>query len=224
VIADLRTTFGERLQSVVAYGAHVEGAADMPLRLLALVTSLTASDLDACARQAGRWLRARVAIPLILPTQEFHQSLDAFPLEYGEILRSHQLVFGDDPFAGLTIAAADVRRACETQIKSHLIHLREGYIQSGGDPAAIGDLVSGSAAAFGALLRHVARLTDSASGDRHEATTHGARAAQLPEKVVADVMAMEHAGAVHTVDAVRLFPEYLAAVEQLSRTVDGWRA
>jgi hypothetical protein len=224
VVADLRMIFGERLRSVAAYGAHVEGATEMPLRLLALVTSLSSTDLDACARQATRWQRARVAVPLIIPEQEFNQSLDAFPLEYGEILRSHQLVFGDDPFAGITIALTDVRRACETQIKSHLIHLREGYIQAGGDPAAIADLVSGSAPAFAALLRHVARLTDGTSADRHEATTRGARAAQLPERVVADVIAMEHAAATPTVDAARLFPEYLAAVEQLSRTVDTWRA
>jgi hypothetical protein len=176
-----------------------------------------------CARHAERWRRAKVAIPLILPEDEFRQSLDAFPLEYGEIRRSHQLVFGPDPFEGVDIAIADVRRACETQIKSHLIHLREGFIQAAGDPAAIADLVSGSAPAFSALLRHVARLANATAADRAEATLLGGRAAALPERVVADVLALEHARNV-PVDAGRLFPEYLAAVEQLSRAVDTWRA
>lgn len=221
-MSDLRTIFAERLNSVVAYGAHVEGATETPLRLLALVTSLSPSDLDACARHAGRWQRTGIAVPLLLPQDEFRQSLDAFPLEYGEIQRSHQHVFGGDPFDGVDIAPADVRRACETQIKSHLIHLREGYVQTGGDPAGIADLVSGSAPAFAALLRHVARLSHGAPTDRREATTQGARAAQLPERVVGDLLAMEHGNT--PVDAARLFPEYLAAVEQLSRAVDTWRA
>ena len=222
-MADLRTIFGDRLHSVVAYGAHVEGATETPLRLLALVTSVGSLDLEACARHAERWRRGGVAIPLILPKDEFRQSLDAFPLEYGEIRRSHQLVFGADPFEGVDIAVADVRRACETQIKSHLIHLREGFIQASGDPAAIADLVSGSAPAFTALLRHVARLANATAADRAEATMLGGRAADLPERVVVDLMTLERSRSV-PVDAGRLFPEYLAAVEQLSRAVDAWRA
>ena len=70
---------------------------------------------------------------------EFRTSLDAFPLEYGEIIRAHQRVFGNDPFDGVAIAAADLRRACETQIKSHLVHLREGFIEAGGEPSDIAD-------------------------------------------------------------------------------------
>ena len=59
----------------------------------------------------------------------------------------------------VAIAPADLRRACETQIKSHLVHLREAFIESGGKPGAVASLVKASAPAFTALLRNVARLT-----------------------------------------------------------------
>src|SRR5215208_4043246 len=159
LVSDLRNVFGDRLQSVVAYGPHLEGQTAAPLTCLALVGTLTTGDLDACARRASGWHRAGVATPLILPDGEFRRSLDAFPLEYGEIIRAHQHVFGDDPFDGIAIAREDLRRACEAQIKSHLVHLREGFIESGGRPTAIGDLVTASAPAFTALLRHVAWLS-----------------------------------------------------------------
>jgi len=224
LLADLRAIFGDRLRSVVAYGPAIDGVADAPLTCMALVGSLGSADLEACAARAHQWRRERLSIPLILPEDEFRRSLDAFPLEYGEILRTHERIAGEDPFDGIEVSRDDLRRACETQIKSHLMHLREGYIVSGGRPQAVAELVAGSAPAFAALLRNVARLVGVTSRERMEATREGARAAGLPEGVVADILALEHPTAMPSADPARLFPTYLTAVEQLARMVDTWRA
>jgi hypothetical protein len=223
LVGDLRNVFGDRLRSVVAYGAHIEGNTAAPLSCLALVSSHALADFEACARQTARWHRNRIATPLVISETELRTSLDAFPLEYGEIIRAHQRVFGNDPFDGVAIAQPDLRRACETQIKSHLVHLREGFLESGGEPSAVGHLVSESAPAFTALLRHVAWLGGAATRDRVEATRAGAQAAGLADGLVADMIALEQQRAMRTSDPARLFPEYLAAVEQLARTVDAWR-
>jgi hypothetical protein len=223
LVADLTHVFANRLRSLVAYGARVEGDDDAPLTCLALVESIGVTDLDACARLAPHWERQRIATPLILPEDEFRRSLDAFPLEYGEIVRAHERVFGSDPFDGASITRDDLRRGCETQIKSHLLHLREGYIEASNRPHAVADLVTTSAPAFAALLRHVARLGGSTTVDRSVATLEGARAAGLPEGIVGDMLALERRAPIPTTDAARLFPAYLAAVEQLARVVDSWR-
>ena len=223
LVADLRQIFSGRLRSLVAYGPRIEGADDTPLTCLALVDSCTTGDLEACARLAHHWERHALAVPLILPEQEFRRSLDAFPLEYGEIMRAHELVFGTNPFEGASISREDLRRACETQIKSHLVHLREGFIQAAGRPQAVADLVTASASAFASLLRNVARLTGAPASTRSEATHEGARAAGLPAGVVADILALERPTTFPTGDAARLFPAYLSAVEHLARVVDTWR-
>jgi hypothetical protein len=223
LVSDLRHVFANRLRSVVAYGPHIEGVDDAPLTCLALVDSLGLADLEACARVAGEWEHRHLATPLILPDEEFRRSLDAFPLEYGEIIRAHQLVYGADPFDGMAIAREDLRRACETQIKSHLVHLREGFIESGNRPQRVAELVTASAPAFAALLRQVARLTGGNPAGRSDATLEGARAAELSEGVVRDVLSLEHPGSVPTTDGARLFPDYLKAVEQLARMIDTWR-
>lgn len=224
LVADLRNIFGDRLRSVVAYGPHLDGDDGAPLTCLALVESLNMPDLEACAGRRGRWGRHRIATPLVLPEDEFRRSLDAFPLEYGEIIRRHARVYGDDPFTGATIAQADLRRACESQIKSHLLHLREGFIEAGGEPSAVTALVTASAPAFSALLRNVARLNGVITSDRMEATRQGARAAGVHDRLVSDLLALERPAAVPTSDPARVFPEYLAAVEHLARVVDSWRA
>ena len=113
LVGDLRNVFGSRLLAVVAYGPRIEGSDHDPLTCLALVESLTAEDLQACAQNVRRWARAQIATPLIVPAHEFMRSLDTFPLEYGEIIRAHELVFGDNPFSSAAIASEDLRRACE---------------------------------------------------------------------------------------------------------------
>ena len=131
LVADLRRIFADRLRSVVAYGRRIEDAGEGPLTCLALVDSLTLGDLEACAARASAWGRHGLATPLILPAEEFRRSLDAFPLEYGEIIRAHERVFGGDPFENAAVGREDLRRACEAQVKSHLVHLREGFIEVG---------------------------------------------------------------------------------------------
>jgi hypothetical protein len=223
LVGDLRQVFGQRLRAVVAYGPSLDGAADAPLTCLALVATLGPSDLEACAARAAHWHRAHLATPLLIPDDEFRRSLDAFPLEFGEILRTHEHVFGPDPFVGLAIAHDDLRRACESQVRGHLLHLREGYLESGSRPDRVAELVSASAPAFASLLRNVARLAGTAARDRAAATRDGAAAAGLDDGVVADILALEQPGAMPAADPARLFPAYLAAVEQLARYVDGWR-
>ena len=223
LVADLRRVFAGRLRSVVAYGRRVEGVEDAELTCLALVDSCGITDLEECAQLAHQWQRRRLATPLILPDPEFRRSLDAFPLEYTEIIRAHALVFGADPFEQVSIPIEDLRRACETQVKSHLLHLREAFIETAGRPQAVADLVCTSAPAFAALLRNVARLNGGGSPGRGDATREGARAAGLADAVVADVLALDRPSTIQTTDAARLFPQYLAAVEQLARAVDSWR-
>jgi hypothetical protein len=221
VLSDLRRIFSGRLRSLVVYGDQVDGA---PLHCFALVTSLDTADLDACARTVQAWHRQGLATPLILPEQEFRRSLDAFPLEYGEMIRTHVEVYGPDPFAGASIQPDDLRRACETQVKSHLLHLREEYIESGGRLQDVAELVQTSAPAFAALLRNVARLHGVTGHDRLMVTLEGARLASLPIATVDAVLALEQPAGLATTDPARLFPEYLSAVEQLAIFVDTWRA
>jgi hypothetical protein len=224
LVGDLRNVFGNRLLAVVAYGPLIDGSTNAPLTCLALVRSLTADDLQACAQLTRKWSRAQIATPLIMPSQEFMRSLDTFPIEYGEIIRAHELVYGEDPFTTASIASDDLRRACELQAKSHLVHLREAFIESGGRPTDVADLVTTSAPAFNTLLRNVARLKSVTMSDRGEVTRAGARAVGIPEELVADMLNLERQSGIQATDPSRLFPEYLAAVEQLTRAVDGWRA
>lgn len=184
--------------------------------------SLGIEDLNACAARTRAWHRAGAATPLLLTPADFARSLDAFPIEYGEILASHDVVYGQDPFDGLSIRREDLRRACEVQVKSHLLHLREDYLEAAGNHGEIESLVRESAAGFAALLRHLARLEEAPMTTTRDLVAYAERRIGLDDHVVGDVLSLADPDTVPAVDGVKLFPAYLRAMEQMARFVDRW--
>jgi hypothetical protein len=211
--ADLQRVFGSRFVALVAYEQNAS---------VAFASAVHADDLDALGPLAGSWHHDGVATPLVMTPDEFRRSLDAFPLEYQAILDRHAVIAGTPPFAGASVGADDLRRACEIQARGHLIHLRQGWIQAGGHQSHLIDVVVRSAGPFRALLSNVARL-------------HGA-----PHQTEADLAAFAQTVIGMTPDAIGhildldVHPEhgrkalsylggYLAAAEQLWSFVDRWR-
>jgi hypothetical protein len=219
VADDLRRIFGDRLEALVAYGWRRH----QPTASLALVRTLSLDDLNACAARTGSWARAGAATPLLLTRTDFTRSLDAFPIEYGEILASHEVVVGDNPFGGLSIRPEDRRRACEVQTKSHLLHLREDYMEAAGRSTEIEVLVRESAPGFAALLRHLAGLDEVAIAADADLMHYAEQRLRLNGHVVSALLVLADPEGFPPVDALRLFPEYLAAVEHLADFVDRWR-
>src|SRR5215467_3091206 len=201
---DMREMFGGRLRSVVVY-AVTDRTPDAPQPTLVIVDALKAKDLRACAAMVLKWHESGLATPLILEASEFERSLDAFPYEFGAILADHMIVSGENPFDGLRVDPEDMRRACEIQARSHLLHLREGYIETQGRSDAIAALIGRSAAPLSALLRSVTRLKGISAADGVLGQVAGLNGKELSPEA-----------------ARRLFPDYLSAVEYLTSEIDQW--
>jgi hypothetical protein len=212
---DLRRVFGQRLYSVAAYGAGL--VTDDALHSIALVERLTFDDLAACVPLAASWRRRNVAVPLLLEREEFLRTLDVFPLEYGDIIDNHVVITGADPFHGLSVSRADIRRACELQAKSHLIHLREGYLESGGEPDAVMRLIADSAGPFRALLKNIAMLADDI-GD--EVPDIAERQIGIPADVVRDVFSAGAGAQSSITEPTALLHRYIDAAERIWEYVD----
>ena len=220
---DLQRVFGNRLHSVCAYGASPD--ADDEIRSIALVDRLAFEDLAGCVRLARGWSDRGLAVPLILERDEFTRTLDVFPLEYGEIIASHLPVYGDDPFAGITVAEGDLRRGCELQAKSHLIHLREGFLETGGDPSSIARLIGASAESYRRLLFNIVTLVAPAdtAGPEMDLSALAERHLGVPTDLTREVLATAGRGASTIADPTALLARYIAAVERMWEFVDGWK-
>ncbi len=219
VVEDLQRIFGDRFDSMVAYGWRRHP----PVPSLVLVQSIALDDLNACSARLAAWHRAGAATPLLLTTTDFARSLDAFPIEYGEIIATHELVRGRDLFEGLSINREDLRRACEVQVKSHLIHLREDYLETAGRPGDVDLLVRESSSGFAGLIRQLARLDHAPSERSFDLAAYATSRIGLPPHTVGDLLALAENDGLPTTDGARIFPEYLATMERLADFVDRWR-
>lgn len=229
---DLQAIFGPRLRSLVAYGlaghghvrhddgAGAHGHAPAATHTMAVVDQLTADDLRACAARVADWHDRGLATPLVLGAHEFERSLDAFPLEFGAIVADHVVVAGRPPFESATVDPGDVRRACEVQARSHLLHLREGFLETRGRTDALAVLIVQSAAPLRALVRSVARLQGVDAADPAAASRYAERTIGVDTGVLDEVVALADATEISSPEAARLFPPYLDAVERLVKWID----
>lgn len=208
---DFARVFGDRLTAVVAYA---------PRRAAAFTTTLTADDLDALSVLTETWHRNGLDTPLVITVEEFTRSLDVFPLEYQTIMQHHVVIAGTPPFAGARINTEDLRRACEVQARGHLIHVREGWLDTCGHDHDLERLLAKSAMPLRVLLSHVATLDGHDEGD-----LTGFLQAHFPGDIdiLRAVLALEqHAENAHGLS--RRMPAYLAACEHIWAFVDRWHA
>jgi hypothetical protein len=211
--ADGRRVLGARFVALVAYTAS-----DAAL----FADTVTAGDLNALGALVETWHREGLATPLVITPSEFRRSLDAFPIEYQAILDRHVVVAGASPFDAAAVPAADLRRACEIQAKSHLIHLREGWLEAAGHESRLAALVARSAAPLRLLLTHLAHLNDVDAPDTAALAAAAHRLAGVPSDLIAAVLALDEAPERGRALVPRL-PEYLDACERLWAFIDRWR-
>jgi hypothetical protein len=236
--SDLDLIFGARLHALVVYPGN---QADGSLHSCAIVDGLGFRDLVACLPLTEGWHRRGIAVPLMLAAGELERTIDVFPLEYSAILADYQVVRGADPFQGVSIPIEDIRRATEGQAKSHLIHLREAFLESHGETTRVGRLIASSAAPLRALLTNIARLPaeasakaglpDSGAGTMAATILPDEALAKMAETrmgvsaaLVREVLASSAGGHSTIADPSALLAHYLDAARKVWEYVDRWRS
>jgi hypothetical protein len=233
LLVDLRAVFESRLRSVVVYEAHgtlgdTSAPGDEDLRhehqvhTLVVADGLSYADLARLAPLAQTWAKRGLAVPLVLDPGELRRSLDAFPLEFSHMIARHMIVAGENPFEGLAVEDADIRRGCETQARSHLLHLREGFIQAAGDPDALAKLVSASAIPLRALLVNIAQLQGVNARTPDALVQFVDEHLGVPAESIRPVLSEKASERSRALEVGAFFPAYLRAVERVVALVDEW--
>jgi hypothetical protein len=220
---DLDHIFGARLRSLVVYPGH---QGDGSVHSMAIVDDLAFRDLAACLPFTESWHHRGAAVPLLLTFHELQRTIDIFPLEYAGIIADYTVARGVDPLRDVDIPVEDIRRACEVQAKSHLIHLREGFLESRAETTRVARLISASAAPLRALLTNIARLPAVASAKGSLADDALAKLAEermhVPAEVIRDVLATSAHGHSAITDPTHLLSRYVEAAEKIWAYVDQW--
>jgi hypothetical protein len=160
-IDDYRTIYGEDLISIVLYGSGAQGAyipRRSDLNFLVVLTDEGIKGLSRAFKVVAKWHRWRVATPLFLTTEYIADSVDTFPLEFLNIKRHYQVVWGENPMETIEIQQKQLRLQLEREVKGKLLQLRKAYLASEGRGRHLVALVSQSLTAFLSIFQGILYL------------------------------------------------------------------
>jgi predicted nucleotidyltransferase len=205
------------LYGSAARGDFVPGRSD--INLLLILDSVAPATLRALGPALAAWRKASPQPPLLIGRSEWARAADTFPIEISDMRTASRILRGDDPLAGLVVERADLRRAVERELRGKLLRLRQGYAAAAGDPAALGDLASRSAATIMVLLRALLVLLGrTVPGDALELATAAAGTIGIEGGPWLDVI--RHRGDSGWRCTVAEFEDYLDAVARTTVFVD----
>jgi len=164
-VETMKGLYGPELVSLSLFGDGVvesPGQAGHPVKILAVLSEVGPSQLKKYAEVHGKWLKKGIHAPLMITLEMMESSTDVFPMEFLEMKEAYTLLYGSDVLVGLTIGTENLRRECEEQVKGKLLHLQQGYIEAGGEKAALGGLIAASIGPFTEVMRNLLRLAGKA--------------------------------------------------------------
>jgi predicted nucleotidyltransferase len=133
-VALARSVFGDKLVSLTLYGSYLKetftpGVSDV--NVLVILGENSEPALRALGAKGSRLMRRNRITPLILSRREFVTSADVFPMEYLDIVETHQVLVGPDVTAELEIDLANLRHQIEHQLRGNLVSLRQLAVAAG---------------------------------------------------------------------------------------------
>ena len=129
-IAAAKKAFGDNLLSVVLYGSGAEGKL-RPTSDVNLIVLLAAFERDHADQLREPLRLAEAAIKLrvmFLLRDELKPASQAFAVKFADITRRRLVLYGDDPFASLSVSREDAIFRLKQTLLNLTLRLRETYI------------------------------------------------------------------------------------------------
>jgi hypothetical protein len=224
-VKEVTGAFGEQMEGLLLYGSAVRGEflrGRSNLNILLLVSSYDSTVLKQYSVLHRRWSKEQIMVPLFLTEEELHMSAAVFPLEFLEIQEQHRVLGGRDPFIGFHVKTDRLRDAVVQGFASHLLRLRQRYVEGGGGDEATTILLPLSITSILPLLRGVQRLLGRPPLAHSDVVISDvAEQLKLDLQGLLDVWLLKRgqiSPGPHEVP--RLFDRYLQAVTRLTRAVE----
>ncbi|RPI25943.1 MAG: nucleotidyltransferase domain-containing protein [Acidobacteria bacterium] len=213
------------LKSVILYGSAAAGdyaGKRSDYNVLVVMDRLGLPELKLFLQPSRAWIKAGNAPPLLFTPDGLRQSVDVFPIELLDIRDSHLILYGEDMTRDIQVEPRNLRLQLEHELKGKVIQLRERYLETGGKPAQVGDLLMSSLSSFLVLFRAALRLfQDQVPATKIEAVKQLSSHISFDTEVFETVDALK-AGTkkLRELDTEELFGRYLQTVETIVQAVD----
>ena len=132
-IDSAKKAFGDDLRSIVLYGSGAEGnlrpASDVNVILVLSRFEQNKADLlREPLRLAGAAIKLKA---MFLLEEEVQPASQAFAVKFADVKRRRRVLYGDDPFAGVSVLREDAIFRLKQTLLNLILRLRESYISRG---------------------------------------------------------------------------------------------
>ncbi|MFH1788364.1 MAG: hypothetical protein ABH834_03175 [Candidatus Altiarchaeota archaeon] len=133
IITELERDLGKNLVCITEYGL-------VEKQYAAVVSELGFGVLTA-VKDTAKKLAKKGVYPLFVTTEELSDGRDVFPLEFLNMKVTGNVIYGTNVFSKLTFDKEHVRRELESEFRTKLITLRQGYLEAAGKRKELASLV-----------------------------------------------------------------------------------
>jgi predicted nucleotidyltransferase len=224
----MRTIGGTNLLAVILYGSAAAGdyvPDHSDVNLLCVLNDISYAAIEILAPVVEWWGALKHRAPLLMSLEEVRRSADVFSIEFLDMRRNYQLLWGEDILKTLEIPMRLHRAQLEYELREKTILLRQRLLLSRSEQAKW-ELLLHSLPAFATLFRHaLIALGDTGTGSKREVA--GAIDAKLgiDASVFGELVDIREGKREGKNDRSKakvdeIFARYLALVDQVTATVD----
>jgi predicted nucleotidyltransferase len=132
-VEEARRAFDNDLRAVVLYGSGAEGKlrAMSDVNVLLVLSAFEQKKADQL-REPLRLAQAAIRLrTMFLLESELQPAMEAFAVKFSDIIRRHRVLYGDDPFVGMSISRGDAIVRLKQTLLNLTLRLREAYLARG---------------------------------------------------------------------------------------------
>jgi hypothetical protein len=223
---DYLQVFGKDLISLMLYGSaaggsYVKGKSD--INILVVLTPEGINRLEDGFALVKNWRKRNVAVPLVMTKAFIETSLDSYPVEFLNMKNNSVLIYGENVLESLVFKPEDLRLQIERELKSKVLLLREGYLESAGAARQLRQLISKSLTAFVSIFNAMLYLKQ-AKAPRDKGVTIKEMNEVFQVDAAVFMLCFEirqETDKLSGKEVIDVFKKYLREVEKASHIIDG---
>jgi len=163
LVIQLRSAYGAALRSVVLYGSAAAGGGEhvakkSDFNVLIIVDDVPLERLRELSAVTRAWRDAGNHPPMTFTEREWRSSSDIFAMEYADILERNKVLYGEPPFAGITVQHDDLKLQVDREAMGVLLRLRGAVLLAGTDSGEQIKLMTASISTLMIVFRGILRL------------------------------------------------------------------
>lgn len=129
-VQSCQASFRNELASIVLFGSAAEGRlrATSDVNVIVVLKTFEKAGADRL-RDPLRFAKAAIDLsPMFVLQSEINAAMEAFTLKFADIAQRHRVLFGEDPFAGVTMPRDALIRRLKQVLLNMQIRARERYM------------------------------------------------------------------------------------------------